>query len=274
MVTAKAGARVAMDQQAVAALRPYATRIAGAATRHPAVGFSEATWCGWLALANAATRSLPRVAASRHGLAGWFGVAHLGRIDRADLRRLAAAGTTRSDNLRLFVATMVWGRGQNNQRMMGNLMRCLNSPTRDAVLTRTGTLSAQGHPAAAYSAWRLPGLTYRFFSKWLWAAGIRGNGAGTVSLVQDSRVWESLGALHWDSIVAAGSTRRALRYEAYCSAASRWAASLSRPTLDVTSEDVEYALFCAAGQLQRLQALPPAAGHPGALAGPPAGPTP
>lgn len=63
-------------------------------------------------------------------------------------------------------------------------------------------------------------------------------------LVLDSRVWNGLGELRWDSQRAADSNRWGDRYVAYVKACAAWASQLQRELPEGTkSEDIEYSLF-------------------------------
>jgi hypothetical protein len=66
-------------------------------------------------------------------------------------------------------------------------------------------------------------------------------------------VWRSLNdALGWNSILAAGTNKRAIRYEAYVVAAHSWAKTIMTDSFPVSGEDIECALFMADGDLSRL----------------------
>jgi len=55
------------------------------------------------------------------------------------------------------------------------------------------------------------------------------------------------------TVVAAGSSRRSLRYRAYVDAARSWARHLTENDHLTTAEDIEWALFTANGDLTRLE---------------------
>ena len=113
----------------------------------------------------------------------------------------------------------------------------------------TAVMATTNRPADAYRAWRIAGLREPFFTKWLWAASCIGTPERRC-LVLDARVWSTLNeALSWSSLVAAGTRRRAARYEAYVDTCHSWAAALGN---GVSAEDVEWALFAANGDLARL----------------------
>lgn len=228
-------------------LAGLAEAISGAATRQPAVEFVAGTWRRWL------------TASSSHGGAGMadgdvdrlFQRFPGERVSRRDVQEVALGGSSAQDNRLLFITAMVWGRGKSNARMLPGVMRALDSTKCDETLAVTARCIADGNIEAAYRLWRLPGIREPFFTKWFWAAGYR-SGGPLRPLVLDGRVWSTLSALGWNSIDAAASTRRAKRYTAYVEAAHVWADHLSNGRSVVTAEDVEFTLFAAAGNLERL----------------------
>jgi hypothetical protein len=161
-------------------------------------------------------------------------------ITRSDLKHLAID----ADDRTLFVATMIWGRGKKNARMLPGIMRALKSPDLLASLSATRGYAQRGNCLDAYSAWSLPGLGPAFFTKWLWASSYPCIPRFR-PLVLDSLVWRSLGALEWDSRHAAGTTRRAARYAAYVEQVHDWADELSTTEHTIDAEALEYALFTA-----------------------------
>jgi hypothetical protein len=70
----------------------------------------------------------------------------------------------------------------------------------------------------------------------LWVVG-QTVAVALTTLILDSRVWESLDTIKWDSRRASGSRRWGDRYRAYLEACDAWA----KPGF--TAEDVEYTLF-------------------------------
>lgn len=167
-------------------------------------------------------------------------------ISRRDLCRLARYDDTPAANRRLFIATLIWGRGKSNGRMLPGLMSALRSERCDETLRATSELVEVANLVGAYRRWNLPGLRDAFFTKWFWAAAGRRD-VELRALVLDGRVWRSLGAIGWDSIDASGSRRRAHRYLAYVECVHRWAEDLSSTSRQVSAEDVEYVLFRANG---------------------------
>ncbi|ORV23003.1 hypothetical protein AWB99_24005 [Mycolicibacterium confluentis] len=66
----------------------------------------------------------------------------------------------------------------------------------------------------------------------------------------DKRVWNSLGALGWNSLEAAGGQRNwGVRYAAYVDAMHKCADEAGQ---GVTAEDLEYTLFRINGNLDAL----------------------
>jgi hypothetical protein len=179
-------------------------------------------------------------------------------ITRRDVISLAHAATTKSGREALLVGTLVWGKGPRNNRMFPSFVRLLSDPRLDSALVASATHAREGRPAEAYSAWRrsgVSGLGEAFFTKWLWAASHTGGETFSPErprcLILDVRVWNTLGhADHrWSSVVAAGTNRRAQRYEAYTRACALWSKHLS-----VSAEQVEWALFSANGSLKKMAA--------------------
>jgi hypothetical protein len=240
------------DAEVIARLKPWAARLAEAASRQPPVPFVPRTWCAWLQ--KAGDERLKAVSDRAETLMAWIGVSDP-TIPRRHLRHLAAADSPDAD-LRLLVATLSWGRGKRNGRMLPRMVETLKAADRNDVLSRTASAAAEGRIVDAYRAWTLPGLREPFFTKWLWSAGTRSTSPAAAPLVLDGRVWRSLNrGLTWDSIIAAQSWERACRYEAYCEAMVRWATGLSG-SIRVSAEDVEYGLFYANGDLDNLGELP------------------
>ncbi len=177
------------------------------------------------------------------------------QIGRRDIIALASETSTKRDSESLLVATLVWGKGPKNNRMFPAFIRLLKDPRLEAALEGSAKHAAEGRPAAAYRSWResgVRGLGEAFFTKWLWAASHTGPNQFSPEkprcLVLDGRVWNSLGdkAHRWSSITAAGTNRRADRYEAYTRDCALWAKELG-----VSAENVEWALFHANGRIDR-----------------------
>jgi hypothetical protein len=217
-------------------LAPYVDRFAGVANKQR-VDFVESTWRRWLHH-DGIPHDAVDIAFSAIGEA---------TVSRPELRDLSQRADTNDERLGLLIATLVWGRGKRNARMRDPILRTLTHPDRDRVLGRTADLARDGAVADAYEQWTLPGLGPAFFSKWLWA--ISSPVPEKCSLVLDARVWATLRTIGWDSRSAAGSTKWPLRYAAYVKACHGCAAALGPK---VSAEDVEYALFRAAGDLNAL----------------------
>jgi hypothetical protein len=147
----------------------------------------------------------------------------------------------------LLIATLIWGRGKKNGRMRDAIVRTLTHPNRDQVLEQTAELAQRSAVADAYAAWALPGLQAPFFTKWLWAASCLT--PPSCCLVQDKRVWNSLGALGWDSLAASGRRDWPSRYAAYVADVHECAGQIGK---GVSAEDIEYTLFWINGKLDHL----------------------
>jgi hypothetical protein len=169
-------------------------------------------------------------------------------VSRQQIRDLALDTDSSEGRLALLIGVLIWGRGTANGRMRKPILRAVTHANRDEVLKRTSQLAQGGSISDAYNAWTLPGLQAAFFTKWLWAAtSLRPH---TCCLVQDKRVWNSLGALGWDSLKAAGGDRDwGNRYAAYVKAVHDCADELGQ---GVTAEDIEYTLFRINGDLHAL----------------------
>jgi hypothetical protein len=231
----------AQHARALSLLAPHVDDIAGGASRHGSVSFISETWRRWFEGTDV-TETVDAVLALLGGDA----------IDRSQIAALAQRADHPEGRARLLLATLMWGRGKSNGRMRSHIVKTVTHPDRDDVLAATQNLAVAGDLAAAYRSWTLPGLNEPFFTKWLWASTLT-LPDDEQGLILDGRVWETLGALGWNSLVAAGgTTRRALRYVAYVESARRWAEELSTNTQVVTPQDVEWAMFAANGDLERL----------------------
>lgn len=159
-----------------------------------------------------------------------------GGLHRTDLLELAARGLDDSAvRRRTFVATMMWGVGDGS-RMYGRHRRLFTSPELPGALASSVEMLRCQEPERAFGVMEpLPGLTYRFHTKWLWVVG-RTLGTTPTPLIYDNRVWASLRELQWP-----GLTKRQgmpARWESYI----RDAGFIAR-RLDVPPEHVEYWLF-------------------------------
>lgn len=222
-------------------LRPYAMKIAGSADRQ-SVAYVQSTWLSWLDRAGVGDPVTQAVFAS-------IGA---DTVTRPQLRAMAKKDDSPHDRLALLIAVLIWGRGKSNGRMRDHIIGTLKprDGTRDQVLAETAQLARQGDPAGAYRAWTLPGLQAAFFTKWLWAAS--SDSPNRCCLVQDARVWASLGACEWDSRVASGRKDWPSRYAAYVRDVHQCARQLRH---GVSAEDVEYVLFYMNGDRALLSEL-------------------
>lgn len=218
-------------------LAAHAFDIAGAADRQ-SVRYIESTWRSWLSRAEIRSTVVDRV----------FGAIGPDTVSRRQIRTLAEDIDSPDGRLTLLIAALVWGRGTANGRMRDPILRAITHSNRDDVLQKTTLLAGGGALADAYNAWTLPGLQAAFFTKWLWAAtSLRPN---TCCLVLDKRVWNSLGALGWNSLEAAGGQRDwGVRYAAYVDSMHECADKVGQ---GVTAEDLEYTLFRINGNLDAL----------------------
>ncbi|WP_139093852.1 hypothetical protein [Mycobacterium parascrofulaceum] len=217
-------------------LLPHAEKIAGSADAQ-CVRYVPSTWRTWLALAGLSNGVTDHV----------FSTIGQNTVTRSEIRTLAKDAASADGRLALLIAVLVWGRGTANGRMRDPIVRALTHPDRDQVLHQTAERAQRGAVAEAYAAWTLPGLQAAFFTKWLWAASSRR--PQTCCLIQDKRVWNSLGALGWDSLEASGRKDWPSRYAAYVADVHDCA---DRMGSGVSAEDIEYTLFRANGDLDRL----------------------
>lgn len=144
---------------------------------------------------------------------------------------LSSTGGRRS----AFIATLVWGVGSTN-RYYGRHKRLLTSAGLDGALKESYSHLREGKTEAAFvSMDPLPGITFRFHTKWLWVVGSALN-MQPLPLIFDNRVMNSLRGLKWPEM-----TRRQ-------SQSSRWSRYIEdsdavATRLGVTSEHVELWLF-------------------------------
>jgi hypothetical protein len=185
---------------------------------------------------------------------GWFNLKQPQvTVELQDLATLA--GAVYADDpialRRLFLATMMWGSGPWNGRGPRYTAQALADHRLADTLRDTRYSVLHNEPEDAYARFRVHGVGPPFFTKWFWAAGL-GSRLEVKPLVLDERVWESLGALGWNSVVAAGGSRlRKRRYRAYLDTCATWAAD--KPELFGGPEDVENVLFQWAGGRRRRQ---------------------
>ncbi len=201
------------------------------------IAYSPSTWARHLSDAiPAAIRALPGELA--------------GSINRDDLQRFSTEATSDLSRRRLFLASLVWGLGKSNARMLPGLMRALEDPDLGQVLKTTAASIRAGHPGEAYELWTeasLPGMQEAFFTKWFYAIGLTGVPETHLRpFVLDGRVWKSLQLLGWSSEQDSGFRYRANPAAAYCAylaALRRWATGASTGRKVITPDDIEHHLF-------------------------------
>lgn len=164
-----------------------------------------------------------------------------------DLAKLANTGAT---NRVLFVATMMWGRGPKNGRLMPKFQKVSNHNDFEKTLQQTRDFILKGKPVDAYQAWvdsGIIGIGEAFFTKWFFVCGLDSRrGSGLQPLVLDSRVWKSLSAIGWSSKRQTGKDYRkdpAGTYGAYLKAVDVWAEELSTASVKISPLQVEQLLF-------------------------------
>ena len=171
-----------------------------------------------------------------------------GAISIDDLQALSNSNIA---NRELFVATLMWGRGSKNGRMMPFFKLVLTHPAIDETLSKTRAEILEGRPEVAYRLWRESGIRWihePWFTKWFFVCGlseISEKRGGLQPLVLDGRVWGSLKALKWPSKGKAGkkiSRDRASVYLEYLTTVHSWANEISRKGL-ITPLEVEQFLF-------------------------------
>lgn len=164
-------------------------------------------------------------------------------FNRSELPVLAEAaiGGDSDDVLRLLATCHVWGSGRTNGRGPRYLEAALVDPERTVSrLRKTIELVDRGRAGRAYqiSHHRISGVGRAFLSKFLYATALGIDRDQPPALILDTRVWEGLGALGWDSLQAAGTRRWDERYKAYVSQMYRWA-----DQIDCRADSLERLLF-------------------------------
>ena len=168
-----------------------------------------------------------------------------GAISIDDLQALSNSDI---GNRELFIATLMWGRGPKNGRMMPFFRFVLAHPAIDETLSKTRAEILEGRPEGAYRLWRESGIKWihePWFTKWFFVCGLGEKRCGLQPLVLDGRVWRSLKALKWPNQERAGkkiSRDRASVYLEYLTTIHLWANEISRKGL-VTPLEVEQFLF-------------------------------
>jgi len=146
------------------------------------------------------------------------------------LKNLAESGIS---SRTLFVATMMWGRGQRNGRLMPKFKQVAEDEEFAATLQMTRDLVTEGAHVEAYQAWTksgIQGIREPFFTKWFFVCGLDSRSAGRQPLTLDSRVWNSLSEIGWLRELQTGFKYRkhsADTYGTYLEAMSFWAHELS-----------------------------------------------
>jgi len=171
------------------------------------------------------------------------------KISIDDVSGLAFSLPASAENNRdLFIATMMWGRGPTNGRMMPKFKEVMSHAEFDQTLNASREEVAQGHVREAYQVWstsRIQGMRESFFTKWLFVCGLSNDSGVLRTFTLDSHVRASLRTLGWPD----SSLRREVRgepsffYEAYVKAVYGWAAELSKKNVRVTPLEVEQFLF-------------------------------
>jgi len=168
------------------------------------------------------------------------------KISILDLKNLAESDVS---NRVLFVATMMWGRGPKNGRLMPKFRKVCSSPVFEETLHKTRDLITVGNPVGAYRAWidsGISGIREPFFTKWFFVCGLAEGGSVFRPLVLDGRVWRSLSAISWSSEEQTGNIYRkdpAGAYGAYSHAMEHWSSELSDEVAKITPLQVEQFFF-------------------------------
>ena len=176
-------------------------------------------------------------------------VIHEAEITIDGLTALATQlGHSQQDNRTLFVATMMWGRGPKNGRLMPKFLLATESPNFDAILRTTRESILAGQPGNAYRVWiesGVSGIREPFFTKWFFVCGLDTARTGLQPFTLDGRVRNSLKAIGWPDAKETPGLRgqSAQFYDAYLRALVTWAEQLSQPGPDVSPLQVEQFLF-------------------------------
>lgn len=159
-------------------------------------------------------------------------------VHRTDIWELASDPSTATKRRRAFVVTLLWGAGKTN-RYYGRHAEALAFGDLNDILERSVAAVAHGDLAGGWSAiYRLPGLDFRFFTKWLWVAGVHAR-LESPPLIFDQQVINGLAKTDWPF------HSRRINYK------QRWLnycvdASAVGKRLGVSGEWVEYWLFSGA----------------------------
>ena len=175
-------------------------------------------------------------------------------IHRQDLRELARDLNTPNKRRIAFIATLLWGVGETN-RYYGRHAKALKASNLDRILDDSARQVRDNDLEGAWStAGKIPGLGFRFFTKWLWLAGADAYLPAS-PLVYDQRVRDALEKAHWPFDLRRINERR--RWVNYCQDAAAVAAVVAAQpgAPKVTGEWVEYWLFSGAPGAERLDGV-------------------
>jgi hypothetical protein len=170
------------------------------------------------------------------------------RRDLADYAAAALASDTDHDWVAAFVVCQMWGSGTSNNRGLFQTASALDADPDGHILRDVAHHVVAGRQGEVYRLARssrlLPGWGPSFATKFTYAVALHVDGDRPRALILDERVWDSLAALGWSSLEAAGTRRWTSRYGAYVNQAHQWATEVGcRP------DSVEHLLWTAAGDL-------------------------
>jgi len=177
------------------------------------------------------------------------------KISIESLKNLASSFPASPENNHdLFVATMMWGRGPKNGRMMPKFQVAASHREFDKTLSNTRESVMQGDLKGAYSQWLssgIRGIREPFFTKWLFVCGLRNDPGILQAFTLDGRVRASLRTLEWPDAPLKKILRGkpALFYETYLKTLTTWAAELSDKQCQITPLQVEQFLFRKNGDM-------------------------
>lgn len=150
---------------------------------------------------------------------------------------------------RAFIATLAWGAGDTH-RYYGRHAEALASTLLPTAPEQSHQSMAAGESAGAWAAMQpVPGMTFRFFTKWLWVLGAHTH-ADPAPLTFDERVRSSLRFREWPW--GRGEVNDRTRWIEYCADAKAIATAVASVQVcsgaspvnrQLSSEWVEYWLF-------------------------------
>lgn len=171
------------------------------------------------------------------------------KISIGSLEELAASLPASPENNRdLFIATMMWGRGPKNGRMMPKFKLAASHPEFLRTLSITRESVANGRLGDAYLRWvssGIAGIRESYFTKWLFVCSLSNEPEVVRAFTLDNCVRASLKTLGWPD-AALNKTLRgkpSYFYEAYVHVLYHWATELSREHERFDPLDVEQFLF-------------------------------